>query len=252
MSDVVEIRQEDRLLRVTLNRPEKRNALNLSLCRGLVAALERADSDATVGAVLLTGSGKAFCAGMDLSEALQADRAELDDLHERLFTVGYRIKKPIIAGVHGPALAGGTGLAANAHILVASGDAKFGLTEIRIGLWPILIFRAMKAAIGERRATELALTGRIFDGREAFSYGLVHEVSEEPLTRAAEIALQVSQASADAIGCGLEYVNRTRDKSWDEAGRIGWELRHVAMASPDFSAGVRKFLGKRDPTYGGG
>ncbi len=242
MSEVLEIRQEKRLLRLTLNRPEKRNALNLSLCRELVEALERADADATVGAVLLTGSGKAFCAGMDLSEALQADRTELDDLHERLFTAGYRLRKPIIAGVHGPALAGGTGLAANAHILIASEDATFGLTEIRIGLWPILIFRAIKAAVGERRATELALTGRIFGGREAFSFGLVHEVSDEPLARAAEIALQISQASAGAISRGLEYVNRTRDKSWDDAGRIGWEIRREAMSSPDFAEGVRAFL----------
>jgi enoyl-CoA hydratase/carnithine racemase len=244
MPEVLEIRREKRLLRLTLNRPEKRNALNLPLCRALVDALDQADGDSSLGAVLITGSGKAFCAGMDLSEALQADRAELDDLHERLFTAGYRLRKPIIAGVHGPALAGGTGLAANAHILIASAEATFGLTEIRIGLWPILIFRAVKVAVGERRATELALTGRTFGGREAFSYGLVHEVSEEPLARAAEIALQISQASADAIRSGLDYVNQARDKSWEEAGRIGWEIRQKAMSSPDFAAGVRGFLKK--------
>ena len=241
---VLEIRQEKRLLRLTINRPEKRNALNLELCRELVGALERADDDPSVGAVLLTGSGKGFCAGMDLSEALQADRTELDDLHERLFTVGYRLRKPIIAGVHGAALAGGTGLAANAHILIASEEVSFGLTEIRIGLWPILIFRAVKAAIGERRTTELALTGRVFGGREAFGYGLVHEISAEPPARAAEIALQVSQASADAVRSGFEYLRETRDKSWEETGRIGREIRREAMSSPDFVEGVRAFLRK--------
>jgi enoyl-CoA hydratase/carnithine racemase len=245
MSEVLEAHQEKRLLRLTLNRPEKRNALNLSLCRELVGALERADDDPSVGAVLLTGSGKAFCSGMDLSEVLQADRSDLDDIHERLFTAGFRLRKPIIAGVHGPALAGGTGLAANAHILVASEEASFGLTEIRIGLWPILIFRAVKAAMGERRAVELALTGRIFGGREALSLGLVHEVSDDPLVRAAEIALQISQLSADAIRSGLEYVNRTRDQSWEEAGRTGGEVRRVAMASPDFKEGVGAFLRKK-------
>jgi enoyl-CoA hydratase/carnithine racemase len=244
MSDVLEVRQEKRLLRLTLNRPEKRNALNLSLCRELVEALERAEEDPSVGAILLTGNGKAFCSGMDLNEALKGDRTELDDVHERLFTAGFRLWKPIIAGVHGPALAGGTGLAANAHILIASEEASFGLTEIRIGLWPILIFRAVKAAMGERRATELALTGRLFGGREALSYGLVHEVSDEPWARAAEIALQISQASPDAVRSGLEYVNQTRDKSWDEAGRIGREIRRIAMSSPDFAEGVRAFLRK--------
>jgi enoyl-CoA hydratase/carnithine racemase len=206
--------------------------------------LERASDDPGVGAVLLTGNGKAFCAGMDLAEVLHADRTELDDLHERLFTAGFRLRKPIIAGVHGPALAGGTGLAANAHILIASEEASFGLTEIRIGLWPILIFRAIKAAIGERRATELALTGRWFDGREALAYGLVHEVSPSPLVRAQVIALKISQSSPDAITSGLEYVNQTRDKSWDETGRIGREIRRAAMSSPDFAEGVRAFLRK--------
>ena len=86
------VTQENRLLRLTLNRPEKRNAMNIALCRELVGALERADDDPSVGAILLTGNGKTFCAGMDLSEALQADRAELDDLHERLFTARFRLR----------------------------------------------------------------------------------------------------------------------------------------------------------------
>src|SRR5579864_760179 len=180
---MLEITQTGRVLHLALNRPEKRNALNLSLCSELVNALDRADADPSVGAILLTGNGKAFCAGMDLQEVLQTDRGELDRVHEQLFTSGFRLRKPIIAGVHGPAVAGGTGLAANAHILVASEDAHFGLTEVRIGLWPILIFRAVKAAVGERRATELALTGRWFQGREAYDYGLVHELSPSPLLR---------------------------------------------------------------------
>ncbi len=246
---MLEIRQDGRLLRLTLNRPEKRNALNLALCHDLVNAMERAETDPGVGAILLIGNGKAFCSGMDLSEALTADRAQLDEAHERLFTVGFRLRKPIIAGVHGHALAGGTGLAANAHVLVAGEGASFGLTEIRIGLWPIVIFRAVAAAMGARRATELSLTGRIFSGREAAAYGLVHEVSMEPLARAAEIALLISQSSADAIRSGLGYVNRTRDKSWEEAGRIGMELRNESIQSGDFAEGVRAFLEKTKPSW---
>lgn len=245
---MLEIRQENRLLRLTLNRPEKRNALNLALCRELVNALEHADADPGIGAILLTGNGKAFSAGMDLSEALAADRTELDHVHEQLFTSGFRLRKPIVAGVHGPALAGGTGLAANAHVLVASEEAQFGLTEIRIGLWPILIFRAIKAAVGERRATELALTGRSFNGGQAFDYGLVHELSPFPEARAADIALQISQSSPDAVRAGLDYVNRTRDASWEDAGRIGSEIRRGLMASPEFAQSVQRVLanmGKR-------
>jgi enoyl-CoA hydratase/carnithine racemase len=236
------VQQEERVLRLTLDRPEKRNALNSALCSALVEALNRADEDPSVGAILLTGNGKAFCAGMDLSEAVQADRIQLDQIHEQLFTAGYRLRKPIVAGVHGPALAGGTGLAANAHILVASEDAWFGLTEIKIGLWPILIFRAVKAAVGERRATELSLTGRRFTGQQALEYGLLHELSPSPLLRAEVIAKQVSQSSPNAIRAGLDYVNRTRDKSWEEAGRIGSEIRQSLMASDDFKQRVGQAL----------
>jgi enoyl-CoA hydratase/carnithine racemase len=236
------ITQEDRVLHLALNRPEKRNALNLSLCRDLVSGLDRANTDPAVAVILLSAKGKAFCAGMDLNEALLADRTELDAVHEKLFTIGYRLRKPVIAAVHGPALAGGTGLAANAHIVVASDDANFGLTEIRIGLWPILIFRAVKAAIGERRATELALTGRRFDAREALNYGLVHEVHSDPLARARELAYQISQFSTEAVQLGLEYVNRTRDANWEESGRIGSVIRQALLDTPGFKEGVGRVL----------
>ena len=233
------VRHEQRVLHLTLNRPEKRNALNLALCRELVDALQRAEDDPNVGAILLTGNGKVFCAGMDLAEVLQADRTQLDQLHEQLFTAGFRLHKPIVAGVHGAALAGGTGLAANAHILVAGEDAAFGLTEIKIGLWPILIFRAVKAAIGERRAVELSLTGRTLGASEAQSYGLVHEVHTSPIERAGEIATLISGFSPDAVRSGLEYVHRTRDQSWDEAGATGREIRGAALDSPAFREAVR-------------
>lgn len=232
---MLEIRQEGRVLHLTLNRPEKRNALNLPLCRALVDALAQGEADPAINAILLTANGKAFCAGMDLNEALQTDRTELDLVHEQLFTAGHRLRKPLIAGVHGPAIAGGTGLAANAHILVAGYDATFGLAEIHIALWPVLIFRAIKAAVGERRGTELSLTGRIFTAAEALSYGLAHELSLSPEARAAEIALEISNFSSEAVRAGLEYVSQIHDKSWEEAGRIGQEVRQKLMASPDFA-----------------
>src|SRR4030088_287855 len=130
---------------------------------------------------------------MDLDEMLTPAEAGLAEVHERLFTIGSRVTTPIIAAVQGAALAGGTGLAANAHIVVASADATFGLTEIRIGLWPFVIFRAVVAAVGERRAVELAITGRIIDAREAESFGLAHQIL--PAARADEIATEVANAS---------------------------------------------------------
>lgn len=238
---MIEIQTDSRVRRLTLNRPEKRNALNLSLCEALIDALEAADADPAISTILLTANGKAFCAGMDLSEAGTADRAELNAVHERLFTIGTRLRKPLVAAVHGPALAGGIGLVANAHIVVASEQATFGLTEIRIALFPILIFRSVKAAMGERRTTELSLTGRIFTPPEAKDYGLIHEITPDPQARAAEIATHLSQLDPRAIAHGLAYVNETRDKSWEAAGQIGRRIRSEALQNPAFKKAIHAF-----------
>ena len=140
-----------------------------------------------MGAILLTANGKAFCAGMDLAEIAQAAHAEeIDAVHEQLFTIGARLAKPLVAGVHGAALGGGTGLVANCHIVVAGPEASFGLTEIRLGLWPFLVYRAVAGALGERRTLELSLTGRIFGPGEARDLGLAHEVAEDAPDRAGE------------------------------------------------------------------
>jgi len=239
---MIETQLENRVLRLTLNRPEKRNALNIALCKAIVDTIEAAESDPAVNAILLTANGKAFCAGMDLSETLSAERSQLDAIHERLFTLGSRIRKPIIAAVRGPALAGGTGLAANAHILLAHPDATFGLTEIRIALFPILIFRAIKAAVGERRATELALTGRRFGGNEAKEYGLVHELCIDPEIRAAGIAREIATLNPRAVAHGLDYIHQTRDATWAEAGEIGSRIRAEALQNPAFKEAIHDFL----------
>ena len=225
MTDVLHSIREGRLLRLTVNRPDKRNALNAALCHALVTALDDAARDPAVGAILLTANGKAFCAGMDLAEIEPgADAEEINAVHEQLFTVGARLAKPLIAGVHGAALAGGTGLVANCHIVVAAPGATFGLTEIRLGLWPFLVYRAVAAALGDRRTLELSLTGRIFDTVEARQIGLVHEVADAPQQRALEVAQAIAKSSPTAVPArdgfrqsgawpGLAAIRRHRPRS---------------------------------------
>src|SRR5436309_2280664 len=243
--------REGRLLRLVLNRPDKRNALNGALCQELVVAIEQGDLDPSVGAILLSGAGKSFCSGMDLSEMLTPAESSLEPLHERLFTIGRAATKPIVAAVHGPALAGGTGLAANSHIVVASEDATFGLTEIRIGLWPFVVFRAVVAAIGERLAVELAISGRIIEAREAAAMGLAHHItsSAELETRAGEIAAAVAGASADAMSRGLRFVAETRGLDWEKAGKVAQHSRGELFRTPDFEEGIRAFRDKRPPKW---
>jgi enoyl-CoA hydratase/carnithine racemase len=254
MSDTLHTVSDGRLLRLTLDRPQKRNALDLELCRALVAALDAADQDPGVGAILLNANGKSFCAGMDLHEIDHADDGAISLVHEQLFTIGGRLSKPLIAAVHGAALAGGTGLVANCHIVISSEDATFGLTEIRLGLWPFLVFRAVAAAVGERRTVELSLTGRIFGAAEARELGLVHQVAANPAVgsleaRALEVAFAIAESSPAAIQSGLRSVHAARGKDWKQAGEIAQRVRREVFASPDFQEGVRAFREKRQPRW---
>ena len=249
MSDPLHSVREGRVLRLFLNRPDQRNALNAELCRTLAGAIEDADGDSGVGSILLSGRGKSFCAGMDLKEAGTADSAELAAVHERLFTVGLRLGKPLIATVHGAALAGGTGLVANCHIVIAAPDAIFGLTEIRIGLWPFLVFRAVAMALGERRTVELALTGRTFGAPEAVEMGLAHEVADDVEKRGLEVAASLAAFSPTAIRSGLGFVRETRGLDWQAAGLVGQRARNDIFQSPDFQEGVRAFREKRPPKW---
>jgi enoyl-CoA hydratase/carnithine racemase len=246
---MLQVSRDGRLLRLTLNRPEKRNALNGALCQELVAAIDGADNDPGVGAILLCGAGKSFCAGMDLDEMLTPAEAGLTEVHERLFTIGRRLTTPLVAAVHGAALAGGTGLAANAHIVVSSEDATFGLTEIRIGLWPFVIFRAVVEAVGERRAVELGITGRIVDAKEAALIGLAHYVASDVQARAADIAAAVAAASPEAMRRGLRFVAETRGMDCDAAGASAHRSRRDLFATADFAEGIHAFREKRKPQW---
>jgi len=240
-SSVLRVQLDGRLLRLTLTRAAKRNALNLELCRALVGAVEIARPD-EVGCVLLDAEGPAFCAGMDLGESTDVDADELAAVHERLFTMNRWAHVPIVAAVQGRALAGGVGLVAQAHIVVAEEMAQFGLTEVRIGMWPMLIYRSVEAAIGERRALEWSLTGRLVGAAEAQAAGLVHEIREFP--RAEELALEIAGRGAEAIGFGMRYFRESRGLGFTEAGQLAARLRKELMATPAYMESAAKFKPK--------
>jgi enoyl-CoA hydratase/carnithine racemase len=243
MNESLLISSQGRLRRLTLNRPGTRNALDVALCRSLVEAIGEAASDPTVGAILLDAKGKDFCSGMDLKEALEANPDEMLALHQELFSIGARLRKPMVAVVQGAAVAGGLGLALNAHIVVASSGARFGLPEMRIGLWPYVILPVVAAATGLRKATELSLTARIVDAEEACRIGIV-DVLVEPEAldaRAAGIALELADRSATVIERGLSFVQQIVGLDRVAAEKLAGRFRREAHDSADFREGVLAF-----------
>src|SRR6476659_6517724 len=227
MTASLEISREQRVLRVTLNRPEKRNALTSEICGSIADTVEAADQDESVGAVILDAKGDVFCAGMDLDEAILPGAADQTVVHQRLFTLGARVTKPIVCAVQGPALGGGIGLICNAHVAVAAHGSSFGLTEIRIGMWPFVIYRSVALALGERRALELSLMGRIFNVPEAVQWGLIHEATPafELDDRATAIATHLAQSSPQAMRLGLEFVRRTHGFDPIAAAPVALDMR---------------------------
>lgn len=234
--------REGRVARLTLARPEKRNALSSALLTSLLDGLRQAAVDPSVGAILLDAEGPSFSAGMDLDEASSMDPRALNHLHVEIFGVRRTLTKPLVVAVDGTAFGGAVGLVANAHVAIASDEARFGLVEVRVGMWPFMVWTSVVDAVGARRATELALTARVFSAHEAQTYGLVHEVVPQGdlARRANELAKQLSASSSETIARGLRAA--LHPESTDS-------LRAEQLVSPDFREGVAAFREKRPPRW---
>ena len=241
---------------ITLNRPDKRNAISYELIDDLKAALEKAKA-AHGHVLILTGAGKAFCAGMDLENLQQlAGRTHEQNVKDSetmasLFRSLYDFPKPTIAAVNGAAIAGGTGLATLCDFTLAVPEAKFGYTEVRIGFVPAIVSSFLIANVGEKRARDLLLTGRIFNAQEALQLGLVTEIvaPDQLMHRTRELAAQLSEnspASLRATKALLSNYTRTQlDRQVDQAVKENSAIRQTA----DFKEGIAAFLEKRKPKW---
>ena len=247
MSDTLETKQEDRVLRIWLNRPANRNVLSFELCQQLIREFERADRDNSVGSILLAGRGDSFCAGMDLKELANGNVERISSLQEALFTIGARLAKPVIGAVQGVALASGTGLVANCHVVIAADNATFGLPGIRMGLWPFVLFPAISAAVGERRATALSITGEVFNAAVALQIGLIHQVVsiDELEPRAVEVAHTVANYNSIALRAGLGFVHGARGQTWKAAAGTARLLRDEFLEGGNFQETLAAYLNQK-------
>ena len=241
---------------ITLNRPEKRNAISTAMMAELQTALDEIEkSHARVG--IITGAGKAFCAGMDL-EMLAAiacqSPAENQEDSRRIAKMLRRIwsfPRPLIAAVNGPAFAGGCGIATLCDFTLAAPEAKFGYTEVRIGFLPAIVSVFLTRQIGEKRSRDLLLTGRIVDATEAKEFGLVSEVipAEHLLDRAHELAGELIEASPASLSRAKRLLISSEIASVDhDLERAILENARI-RCTPDFKEGLASFLEKRKPVW---
>jgi methylglutaconyl-CoA hydratase len=254
----IQIAYDSGIAIITLNRPEKRNAISFELVGELIAALDEIEA-APANVVLLTGAGKAFCAGMDLDELKSLlgknhgenvkDSATMAAMFRRL----YEFPKPTVAAVNGAAIAGGTGLATMCDFTIAVPEAKFGYTEVRIGFVPAIVSSILVWQVGHKIARDLLLTGRLFDAAEANRYGLVNEIvpAERLLERAKQLAAQLLENSPSSVRATKRLINGFIARQLD--GQIAEAIDDNARirTTADFREGISSFLEKRKPVWSG-
>jgi enoyl-CoA hydratase/carnithine racemase len=247
----------DGVARVTINRPERRNALSWPVVSEIRAALAAAKDDPVVRVVVLAGGGdKAFCAGADLDtmsgqgwSELHASRGQIAALFEDLWSLG----KPTIARVQGFALAGGFGLALACDMVICSADAVFGTPEINIGLWPYMITVPIVRAMPPKRALELMLTGRRVGAEEAERIGFVNRVvpAQDLDAAVAELAAGLAARSPTAMKLGRDSFYRAIDMASGDALAYLHTMLTVTVATDDAEEGLAAFAGKRPPQWTG-
>ncbi|MDX3906598.1 MAG: enoyl-CoA hydratase/isomerase family protein [Pigmentiphaga sp.] len=253
-SDLVLVRRDGAVMHLSLNRPDARNALNTPMRRALAAALHQAEVDPQVRAVLVTGEGRHFCAGADIRELRTRTMLEAGWAPARLDTVVESLSKPVVGALHGYVLGGGLELALAFTIRLASEDFRGGFPEVKLGIFPALGgTQRLPRLVGEGRALELTLRGRIVDAQEALRIGLVTEVvaTDKLREQGMAIAQELAAGPPVAMRAIMECVRRAGDLG--RADGLDYERRlfGIVCGTADKTEGVEAWLEKRPPRFAG-
>src|SRR6516225_1951676 len=256
MNAPVLLEEHDRgVLRLTLNRPDARNALSTALMSALLEALGRAAGDPQVRVVVIAGAGPAFCAGHDLRELRDDQRRETYEhvfsLCSELMLAIVRLPKPVIAEIHGVATAAGCQLVATCDLAVAAEDARFATPGVNIGLFCSTPMVALTRAVGRKAAMEMLLTGELVDAAAARALGLVNRVVPRAELRdeVDGLARQIAGKSALAVAIGKEAFYRQAELDLASAYRYAAEVMTTNMLARDAGEGIDAFLAKREPVW---
>ena len=249
----------DRKATITLNRAGKRNALDDVMVRELTVAFTAAAKDSAVKVIVLAAAGPAFCAGADLEylnrlskfdhEENRADSLRLANLLRLI----HEVRKPVVAIVQGPALAGGCGLASACDFILASREhAQFGFTEVRIGFIPAIVLVFLSKRVGEGRAREMVLRGNVFSADEAHDAGLISKaVPDADLQKTADELIDelLTQNSLNAMGLCKEMLSKLHGMNMMDALEFAANMNAAARMTPDCRQGVNAFLNKEKITW---
>lgn len=240
------------ILTLTLDRPEKRNALSSAMIEALHQGVARAELDGAVRVLVLKGAGKDFCAGADLDELLaSADHDPADNEASALrlgalFEALRALPKPVVAVVQGRALAGGCGLATACDLVLAADTAQFGYPEIQRGFVPAMVTALLVRQVGEKRALDLTGTGRLLSAAEAYQMGLVTSVLSAPdfALRTSDLITQLTTLSPTAYALTKQLVYAQDGLPFGDAIKLGARINAMSRATPDFRAAIAQFLRK--------
>jgi methylglutaconyl-CoA hydratase len=251
--DLIKYETGERLAWITLNRPEKRNALSYELVAELKEAFQKAAYDPKVKVIILRAEGTSFCAGADIAylQQLQSNTYEEnleDSTHlKELFEMIYTIPKVVIAQVQGSAIAGGCGLATVCDMVYAVPEAQFGYTEVKIGFIPAIVMVFLVRKLGDAKARELLLTGQLIDAKKAYELGIVNEVVAPDLLagRVEEMAARlIVNNSEQSMGMTKQMMAEVQQMSIVDALQYAAEQNAVARSTNDCKRGMAAFLNK--------
>ncbi len=247
-------RQHDGVLWLTINRPERRNAISPAVLDGLSQALSRANQDREVRAIVLTGVGdKAFCAGADLQtgQSFKFDYSEPTQGMANLFRLTRQLNVPLIARVNGACMAGGMGLMAMCDMAVAAPHAVFGLPEVKVGVFPAQVLSVLSGLIGPRALTELCITGEPITAAQALQLGLINHVSDDLDAGVQALLGRFLDKSPAAIRRGLYLMKRIGTMSFEQSMAFTESQIALFALTEDAAEGQAAFREKRKPNWSG-
>jgi len=241
---------DDSVARITLNRPEKRNALNEELIEALKESIGSAARNESIKVILIGGAGKDFCSGADLSALQQISQSSVAENQTdarclmELFLLIRQVPVPVVAAVRGKALAGGCGLANACDIVLASTGARFGYPEVKIGFVPAMVMAMLRRNVSEKRAFELITSGAEIGAEEAHQFGLVNQLFTDDMFESSVTAYVsgLAKTSSSAVALTKTLLYQMDGLSFSDALQTGVDVNVIARMTSDCRAGIAKFL----------